>query len=116
MNTHLVESSVEAQVFVEVQAQGDTDKSGSSPFSPSHLSQILNSTSYGLSLGVMLKCVLFALMCCSNEEEGAPFYRWRGGGSLEKRHHPHMASTKPTSRYVEPGRNHVNRLGDVGLN
>jgi hypothetical protein len=64
MNTHLAESFIEAQVFVEVQARGEIDKSGSSLFSPSHLSWILNSTSYGLSLGVMLKCVLFALMCC----------------------------------------------------
>jgi hypothetical protein len=89
MNTHLVESSVEAQVFVEVQARGDTNKSGSSLFSPSHLSQILNSTSYGLSLGVMLKCVLFALMCCSNEEEGAPFIGGEEGVFGKKASSPH---------------------------
>ena len=47
----LEESSIEAQVFVEVQARGDTDKSGSSPYYPSHLSRA-KSTSYGLNLGV----------------------------------------------------------------
>jgi hypothetical protein len=37
MNTHLVESSIEAQMFVEAQIRGDTDKSGPSLYSPSHL-------------------------------------------------------------------------------
>ena len=55
-------------------------------------------------------------------EEGASFYRWRGGGSLENAH-PLMEGTKLTSRYVEPRRHPlncpwrggINRPGKVGL-
>ena len=60
MNTHLAESSIEAQVLIEVQARGDTNKSDTSPYSSSHLSQT-KSTSYDLSLGVMLKCGTLSL-------------------------------------------------------
>ena len=56
MNIHLAGNPVEAHAFVEVQG-GETPTSPSLPrILPSHLSQIHNTTSYDLSLGVMLKC------------------------------------------------------------
>jgi hypothetical protein len=44
-----------------------------------------------------------------------PFIDGEEGG-LCKRLHPHKASFKPTSRYVESAQHPVNYLGDVDLN
>jgi hypothetical protein len=60
-------------------------------------------------LGALLLCVV------QMRRREPPFIDGEEGG-LCKRLHPHKASFKPISRYIESARHPVNRLGDVGLN
>ena len=62
---------------------GETSTSSALPHTlPSHLSQILNSTSYGLSLGVMLKCGVLLPWNVVVFGGALPHLLWQVGGGL----------------------------------